>query len=206
MRRELPELVIEICSSGGHRLSPAWMQLGTMASFSDAHESIEIPIIAANTARMIPMRHNQIWAVLHPDDDDRRLGYSLAAGMLGRLCLSGEVARLDARQQRLVDDAIAFYRKAVPAIRRGTIELRRDMNDAWTRPAGTQCFLRRGENQTLAVVHSFADSPETLRIPLKGETRIAAAFLPGGVTAEVARQELCLRNLAPFTGAALLLE
>lgn len=92
MRRELPELVIEICSSGGHRLSPAWMQLGTMASFSDAHESIEIPIIAANTARMIPMRHNQIWAVLHPDDDDRRLGYSLAAGMLGRLCLSGEVA------------------------------------------------------------------------------------------------------------------
>ena len=30
--------------------------------------------------------------------------------------------------------------------------------------------------------------------------------LPGGVTAEVARQELCLRNLAPFTGAALLLE
>ena len=206
MRRELPELVIEICSSGGHRLSPAWMQLGTMASFSDAHESIEIPIIAANTARMIPMRHNQIWAVLHPDDDDRRLGYSLAAGMLGRLCLSGEVARLDARQQRLVDDAIAFYRKAVPAIRRGTIELRRDMNDAWTRPAGTQCFLRRGENQTLAVVHTFADSPETLRIPLKGETRIAAAFLPGSVTAEVARQELCLRNLAPFTGAALLLE
>ena len=35
-----------------------------MASFSDAHECDEIPIIAANMHRMILPRQSQIWAVV----------------------------------------------------------------------------------------------------------------------------------------------
>ena len=47
------KLVIENCSSGGHRLEPSMMELASMASFSDAHEQKEIPIIAANLHRAI---------------------------------------------------------------------------------------------------------------------------------------------------------
>ena len=38
IRQEVPGIVIENCSSGGHRLEPSMMQLVSLASFSDAHE------------------------------------------------------------------------------------------------------------------------------------------------------------------------
>ena len=84
MRREIPSLVIEVCSSGGHRLEPSMLGLASMASFSDAHESLEIPIIAANLHRLILPRQSQIWAVLHASDTHQRLAYSLAAGIPGQ--------------------------------------------------------------------------------------------------------------------------
>lgn len=45
LRKELPDPVIENCSSGGRRLEPSMMGLCAMGSFSDAHETREIPII-----------------------------------------------------------------------------------------------------------------------------------------------------------------
>jgi len=45
MRSELPDLVIENCASGGHRLEPSFMGLSSMASFSDAHETKDIPVM-----------------------------------------------------------------------------------------------------------------------------------------------------------------
>ena len=50
MRSHVPGLVIENCSSGGHRLELSMMALCDVASFSDAHECVSIPIIAANIA------------------------------------------------------------------------------------------------------------------------------------------------------------
>ncbi|MCX6961578.1 MAG: alpha-galactosidase, partial [Verrucomicrobia bacterium] len=41
MREEIPDLVIENCSSGGHRLEPSMMGISAMGSFSDAHETRE---------------------------------------------------------------------------------------------------------------------------------------------------------------------
>ncbi len=54
LRREMPNLIIEMCSSGGHRLEPSFLGLASMGSFSDAHECPEIPVIAANLHRLIP--------------------------------------------------------------------------------------------------------------------------------------------------------
>jgi alpha-galactosidase len=73
IRSELPEVLIENCSSGGHRLEPSMLGICAMGSFSDAHESPEIPIIAANLQRLILPRQAQIWAVLHAADSDQRL-------------------------------------------------------------------------------------------------------------------------------------
>lgn len=60
MQMQIPNLVIENCSSGGHRLEPSMMCLTSMSSFSDAHECVEIPIIAANLHRAMFPRQSQI--------------------------------------------------------------------------------------------------------------------------------------------------
>jgi len=44
------------------------MGLCAMGSFSDAHETREIPIIAANLQRLILPRQSQVWAVLRKND------------------------------------------------------------------------------------------------------------------------------------------
>ncbi len=72
IRSELPDIVIENCSSGGHRLEPYMLGLTAMSSFSDAHECPEIPVIAANLHRLMLPRQSQIWAVLRATSSDRR--------------------------------------------------------------------------------------------------------------------------------------
>jgi alpha-galactosidase len=119
IRAELPDLVIENCSSGGHRLEPSMLEICAQASFSDAHESREIPIIAANLHRLMLPQQSQIWAVLHAADSMRRISYSLAAGFLGRLCLSGEIAQLSHEQMSLASRAMDFYGVVAPLIRDG---------------------------------------------------------------------------------------
>lgn len=46
LRRDVPDLVIEVCSSGGMRHEPTWLSCGSMCSFSDAHEGAEGAVIA----------------------------------------------------------------------------------------------------------------------------------------------------------------
>ena len=54
LRRRMPDLVIENCASGGHRLEPSLMALCDLGSFSDAFECPELPVIAANVNRLLP--------------------------------------------------------------------------------------------------------------------------------------------------------
>ena len=90
LRTEMPELVIENCSSGGHRLEPSMLALTSLSSFSDAHETLDIPIIAADLSRLVWSAQKQIWAVVRESDSLERVCYSLAATFLGRMCLSGD--------------------------------------------------------------------------------------------------------------------
>ena len=76
---------LENCASGGHRLEPEMMPLMSMASFSDAHECEEIPIIAANLHRVIQPTQSQIWAVIRQDDSLKRIAYSVANTFQGVL-------------------------------------------------------------------------------------------------------------------------
>jgi len=205
IRRELPELVLEICSSGGHRLTPAWMRLASMGSFSDAHEGVEIPIIGANVANLIPARSNQIWAVLHPEDDENRFHYSLASGFFGRLCLSGDIAPLSAEQSGWVDEACALQRKAVPVLKNGTNHLVRKIGYSYTHPVGYQVFTKTGADRVLVVVHTFEKGPESIDIPLDGEWKLEGAFVPSGVGYTL-NHGLTLENLSDFQGMVFLLK
>ncbi|MCF0121319.1 MAG: alpha-galactosidase, partial [Oscillospiraceae bacterium] len=87
----VPGICVELCSSGGHRLEPSFLNITDMASFSDAHETPEIPVIAANLHRVMRPEKSQIWCVVRENDPDRRLCYSLVSAMLGVMCISGDV-------------------------------------------------------------------------------------------------------------------
>jgi alpha-galactosidase len=168
MREEIPDLVIENCSSGGHRLEPSMMGLCAMGSFSDAHETLEIPIIAANLQRLILPRQSQIWAVLRKNDTAQRLAYSLAATFLGRMCLSGEVHDLSAAQWKLSVSAMELYRRVYPIIRDGHSTFHGETGKSWRHPQGWQAVLRTSKNgkRALLVAHTFGKNfPKSVQIP-----------------------------------------
>lgn len=204
IRERLPDLVIENCSSGGHRLEPSMLERTAMSSFSDAHELVEIPRIAANLHRLIPPRQSQIWAVLHPEDDLHRIRYSLAATFLGRMCLSGGIERLAPAAWSLVREAVAFYGKAAPLIKNGTSRWYGGMGASWRHPKGWQALVRSSTEGLLIVVHTFAESPAEITIAVGAGLEIRGAFTDGAVAIDTGGP-LRFRPAGDFTGSVFLL-
>ncbi len=158
LKKEIPELVIENCSSGGHRLEPSFMELASMASFSDAHEIASLPIIAANVQRVIRAEQSQIWSVLRAEDSDSRIFYSMCATFLGRMGLSGDIYDLNDHQWELVDDAIAFYKRVAHIIKDGKTTYIGCDAKSYNEPTGSQLVIRELGNESLLVFHRFAES------------------------------------------------
>ena len=149
------------------------MELCDMASFSDAHECVHIPIIAANLHRLIAPSKSQIWAVLRRTDSIRRINYSLVNTLLGVMCLSGDVHDLSEEQWELTDRAIEFYRAYSHIIKRGISSFYGDTNVSYVDPEGWQAVARYNEQtgETLVVVHTFGgELPERVRIPVGAES------------------------------------
>ena len=204
LRRELPDVVLEICASGGHRLCHSFLELACMASFSDAHECDEIPIIAANMHRMILPRQSQIWAVVKAEHPLQKLYYRICGGLLGRLCFSGEPDALTAEQWAVMDEGTAFYAKAAPIIDRGVSQRFGPPIVSYRAPRGWQAVVRRGKTQTLVVVHTFGSAPETVTLPVSG--KIAAQFMRSGLTVTQTNGLLAVHGLTDFDAAAIILE
>lgn len=205
IRKELPDLVIENCASGGNRLEPCFMSLSSMASFSDAHECVEIPIIAANLHRLILPRQSQIWCVIRENDSTARIAYSVAAVFLGRMCLSGDVTNLTREQWKTIDKGIEFYKKASYVIKRGKSRLYGTSLKSWRHPEGWQGVVRENGKETLCVIHSFENSPKTLSMPVGG-CKIEAVYSDHDVHAEVKDGILMIENKGDFSGYGVLLK
>jgi alpha-galactosidase len=213
MRRELPDLVIENCASGGHRLEPSFMGLTSMASFSDAHQTKDIPVIAANLHRLILPRQSQIWAVLHAGDSMDRLVYLITGGFLGRLCLSGEISSLDPEQWALVKEGIQFYQQVAPLIARGKSRLFQSISPSWQHLQGAQAVLRLAEDEQSAMVvtHSFASPwPAELCVPLPGSVpgkgwQVARVFPQSGPAPEIIEDQLHFVPSKEWQGAGIYL-
>ncbi len=157
IKEEIPGIVIENCASGGHRIEPLMMSKCAMASFSDAHECEEIPVIAANLHRIIPPAQSQIWAVLHGTDSLKRIAYSIANTFLGRMCVSGDVIDLDEAQWELVDRGIAFYKKLVPVIRNGETHFFGTKITSYRHLKGWQGIFReeKASGKAYVLIHGF---------------------------------------------------
>ena len=169
MREAIPDLWIENCSSGGHRLEPSLMGATDMASFSDAHECPEIPIIAAQLHRLILPGQSQIWAVLRAKDSLRRINYSLVNTFLGVMCLSGDVVDLSAEQWAKVDEGICFFKAVRGIIRDGISAFHGVVSRSWRRPEGWQAVCRTAGGETLTVIHTFGGKfPGQVSLPVSG--------------------------------------
>lgn len=158
IKSSIPEIVIENCSSGGHRLEPSFMELASMASFSDAHECLSLPIIAANMHRIIAPSQSQIWAVMRKDDSDNRIFYSVCATFLGRMGLSGDVYDLSEHQWTLLEEGMRFYREAAEIIKCGKTTFLQADAESYNEPTGSQLVIRQYRDKSLVVFHRFGNS------------------------------------------------
>lgn len=168
VKEEVPGIVLENCASGGHRLEPKMMSVMSMASFSDAHECEEIPIIAANLHRVIHPTQSQIWAVIRQDDSLKRIAYSISNTFLGRMCISGDVTQLAPEKWNLIEQGISFYGKIKDIIKEGQSYRYGPKIKSARHPEGWQALLRVGKNkQAYVVIHVFGgELPEVIEIEL----------------------------------------
>jgi alpha-galactosidase len=210
LRAELPGLVIENCSSGGHRLEPSMMALTAMSSFSDAHETPDIPLIAADLDRLVWSAQKQIWAVLRQEDSLQRLSYSLAATFLGRMCLSGDVAALASDQWEFMREAVEFYREVAPVIRDGRFRCHREAGVSAQHPMGHQIVtIHAPEQKRLLVVwHRFAGGADQMKVTLPdaGRWRLVRRMSPHPGEVVLNERRLSWPAPAEWMGGLLLLE
>lgn len=207
IREAMPEILIENCASGGHRLEPSLMAASDMASFSDAHECAEIPIIAAQLHRLILPAQSQIWAVLQAADSLRRINYSLVNTFLGVMCLSGDILGLSEAQWAKVDEGIAFYRAARRIIRDGVSAIYGEVSASWRHPRGWQAVVRSSSEGTLAVVHTFADTyPAEITLPVPAGNRIRRTMCSEDNRIALEGGQLRIELKAPFEAIAVLID
>ncbi|MGO4420467.1 hypothetical protein AB4Z54_17490, partial [Streptomyces sp. MCAF7] len=141
------------------------------SSGSDAFEAREAPAIAAGLQRVLLPRQSLVWATVRADDSDAALVYKLAAGFLGRICLSGDPDRLDERQWALVREALDLYGRAAPLIDDGTTRQGGTRGAALRNAVGWQSVVRLSPDgrRALVVLHAFADPDESLSVTLPDE-------------------------------------
>ena len=203
LREAIPEIYIENCSSGGHRLEPSLMAVSDMASFSDAHECAEIPIIAAALHRVILPAQSQIWAVLQAKDSLRRINYSLVNTFLGVMCISGDVIHLSDEQWEKVTEGIAFFREVRYIIRDGRSAFHGEVSESWRHPEGWQAVVRKAGSETLAVIHTFGGAhPDRITLPVEAD-RILRVMCSEGNGASLKDGELTVELKAPFEAVAV---
>ncbi len=206
--QEIPGIVIENCSAGAARAVHAFTGISAVTSFSDAFSQTNNPIVAASLHRLLPPRQSLVWCVVEPEFDEKRLRFSLASATLGRMCISGKIDRLNEKQNKIVDEAIAFYQDAVPTIRRGkSRKITPDISNTMA-PKGYQVMIRQGdEGDLLITLHTFENAPKDISIPLpKKDLSIKKCFAQDHLCARIGENTLSLEGLSDFEGAAFLLQ
>lgn len=207
IKSSLPNLVIENCSSGGHRLEPSFMRLADLVSASDAHEANIIPVLAKNLQSLVLPQKNLIWVVVRQTDSIRRLYYSFAAGLLGRLCLSGDYAVLTDKQSQVVKAGLHFYRQVVEIIKNGESQVTATPLLSYRELRGHQIVRRTFATQQLIVIHSFENrNTVTLELPKTGRIVSQLGLRQSGLIVQQTANRLSLYFEFAEMSCALLIE
>lgn len=206
LHREMPDLIIENCASGGHRLTPAYTQRTSLSSFSDDHEAPSLPIIAANVQLHVSPDVELIWAVLHVGDSLQRIDYSLAAAMMGRVCLSGDLSQLTSRQLTEIKRGLVFYQRLKPIIQQGVSRRLTPTSFSYEAPSGVQALLREdvAKMHKVLYLHGFAN-PSPVQFLVGQNFQISEIF--GDIPAiSLNSGQLTCNFTSPFSAAVVLLK
>ncbi len=156
LKREVPDLVLEICSSGGMRHEASWLALGDMCSFSDAHEGPEGAVIACNLHRYMPPRKMQIWATIKSDYGYDETVFTMVKSMLGRVCLSGKVFDREEKILSAIRDGVRFYGEIKDIVRDGdTVNISSENISSYRDIHGTQTLDRVSADGTKMLRYLF---------------------------------------------------
>lgn len=203
MKRKIPDLMIENCAAGGHRLEPSMIGVTALSSFSDAHEAIEIPYIAANLHNLMLPAQSLIWAVLHKDEALERTVYSLAATFLGRVCISGQVDELRKEQYEVLRESIAYYKKLEDVIKNGASKIYGNRGKSTRYPTGTQVVVRKTDKEMLVVCHAFEQPGEKVVLDIPDGWDIKDSFHADKIRVEDGR--LVIEKMNARTAQSVLL-
>ena len=205
LREAVPGIVIENCSSGGSRIEPLRMHKVSMCSFSDAHESKEIPLVAANVSRVIPARQNQVWATIRKEDTVDRIVWSMTAAMFGRICISGDVHLIDSAQKAKIKEGIDFYNAVKDVVRLGRIDECFCNIKYFRDPKGCQIYKKVAPDgrRMLVLAHFFERPYERFECAVEGYKLVAAYTT---LDYEIKNGALALRPAGEYQAGAFLLE
>jgi len=158
--------------------------------------------------RLILARQSQVWATIRDSDDERRIVYSIAAAMHGRLCLSGKIWALDEERKAVVKAGVDFYKKAVTFLKDGVSRTLREDVKSYYEPSGWQLTIRKNEEGALLLFHGFdLKGQQDVSIPAKGlaHMKLTDTYLEKGCSAQWEQGVLTLHINGDFSGAAILL-
>lgn len=208
IKSSIPDIAIEVCSSGGHRLEHGFMETADYLSFSDAHEEKEIPVIALDLQRLILPSKSQIWAVIRHDDNLKRIAYSICAAMYGVMCISGDICELPDEKWEFIRKGMSLYRKASSVISKGITYRFGEFQESNRDLTNYQASVRYGENNlALVIVHSFKhDGLQDIEIPLNDNYYIVDCYETGNHNITILENTLKVQFEESFDAVSVLIQ
>ncbi len=156
LTKEVPNLVLENCSSGGMRHEVTFDTIGSMVSFSDAHEIPGGVVIAMDLHRIMQPRTMQIWASILPKLSLDDIYFTMAKAMLGRICLAGQLTNVSEEYLAVVKEGIDFYENIKDVVKLGeTVLIDTDSVSSILNPHGIVKLVRVYQNKKVCYVFSF---------------------------------------------------
>lgn len=161
--KEVPNLVLENCSSGGMRHEITFNTLGSMVSFSDAHETNSGVVTAMELHRIMQPRIMQIWASILPRLSKDEVYFTIAKAMVGRICISGKLEEVNQDYLNIVKNGIDFYQTIKDVVKDGnTTLIDTDEITSVLNPKGVCRLVRQSidKNKVICYAFSFNDDRE----------------------------------------------
>ncbi|GAM43134.1 melibiase subfamily protein [Talaromyces pinophilus] len=115
-----PLLVIENCSSGGHRLDYAMLSVCALQSTSDQQDPVRYAAVAATIMTAVLPEQSGAWCYPQPHSNDELNAFSVVNSLLGRVHLSGRVDQLNDNQPEIISKGIDVYKDIRQDLRFGT--------------------------------------------------------------------------------------
>ncbi|HJV97868.1 MAG TPA: glycoside hydrolase family 36 protein [Arthrobacter sp.] len=174
-----PHVIIENCASGAMRQDYALLARLDLQSTSDQQDPLLYPPIAANAFFSVLPEQAANWAYPQPEMDDEEIRFTMATGMLGRMCLSGFLDRMTPGQLALVREAVSAHKAILPEIEASSAFYPSGVplwNDQWL-----SVGLRASERDLVTVWQRGHDQDElALHLPRWTGQEITISWLGSG--------------------------